>query len=376
MRRVVASLVTASLLMAGCGTASPEITIDDGFDAVAAATSEAATARIRLQVEHFHDDEPLSVHVVEGVVDFLTGNMRAELTHQVPGNAQAQARQQSLTIDGYHYQQQPDGTWLRAGTGQPATGSSGAGISLPRPDEMLDQLRDVANIERVGADLIDGQSVTHFRGEMAASDPDGAGDMFNTATLDVWVDDLRRLRRLITDTTIKSTLGADTRFTATLDLTDFGVAVDLSPPPTDQIVDAEQQRREQSIERAGVEPAPLGNAPTGLPDGFPASFPFPEGTTVVAVEAGRVVLSSPPPPDEGSDIWSQRVELLLSLSLAGRESFEGSGGSAGSESVDANGNTTERSSRHPVVLDGRKLITRTAWATGDTATTIEIEFRD
>ncbi|HEX5586120.1 MAG TPA: hypothetical protein VFZ17_02330 [Acidimicrobiia bacterium] len=115
-----------------------------------------------------------------------------------------------------------DGKWIAL----PLDGLGDAGTSIPglngTPKSALDLLRDVAGpVETIGDDTVAGHHATHYRATVSEG-----GD----ASIDVWIDDQDRVVK------IQSTSpdgGADITF----EVTAFGVPVDVTAPPADDVME-------------------------------------------------------------------------------------------------------------------------------------------
>lgn len=116
------------------------------------------------------------------------------------------------------------------------------------PADLLQTLKAVGNSRKIGSENIRGVATTHYR---ATIDPKKALDripdkqsastlnqMLSTSGLrsipiDVWIDRAGRVRR----ESMKFS-AAGTSMDMTVEFTRFGVAVDTTPPPADQVLDA------------------------------------------------------------------------------------------------------------------------------------------
>jgi hypothetical protein len=125
------------------------------------------------------------------------------------------------------------------------------GLSQPsqsNPADMLQALKAVGSSRKVGSEDLNGVPTTHYR---ATIDPKKALDripdkqsagalkqMLSTSGLtsipiDVWIDRAGRVRR----ESMKFSANG-TSMDMTISFTRFGVAVDTTPPPSDQVLDA------------------------------------------------------------------------------------------------------------------------------------------
>jgi hypothetical protein len=121
--------------------------------------------------------------------------------------------------------------------------------------QYLDQLRDVSRgVEEVGTEEIDGVSTTHYRAEIdldKAYDAvpeqlrELAGDQRDAlrgvrVPVDVWLDDdglLRRMEYRFDAPSLGVPDAGDASMTMTMNLSDFGVDVDVQAPPESETLD-------------------------------------------------------------------------------------------------------------------------------------------
>lgn len=330
MRWSVVVAFVIGLAAVGCGGPRTEGTPVDGrLGDVIASTTEAGTARIRVETEWSLGEKQTLIMVVDGVTDLRSGATRGESAASWEGmevpDGLPQRRTRFLVVYGTTFVEEAADQWVRYDTPQGTTGPGDLGYG--RADKILDALADTGEVEHLGRTEIDGAPVDHYRvssslpsvaapdagtdapGETATAQPSPTGQ---TADVDVWVTDDRRIRRLRVDLDLD---GSEYRMVTIVDLTDFGVPLDLTPPPADQVIDATDRSRQERIERAGADPAPAGERPEGLPDSVPAEMPIPAGATVVEADGDKVVLRSTPPAGVDPATWFQRIQLLFDLEL-------------------------------------------------------------
>jgi hypothetical protein len=124
------------------------------------------------------------------------------------------------------------------------------------PSQTLDYLRGASSdIKKVGSEDVRGTQATHYRAVVdlnkAAAESPKASEaikstikLLGTATqpVDVWVDAEGRVRRMkyavdLSKSKVPTSTGVPGSVTFTLDLFDFGVPVQATLPPADQVVD-------------------------------------------------------------------------------------------------------------------------------------------
>ena len=119
-----------------------------------------------------------------------------------------------------------DGKWIAL----PLDQLGDAGASVPglngTPSSALDLLRDVAGpVETIGDDTIAGHHATHYRATVSEAKMIEGGD----GSVDVWIDDQDRVVK-IQSTTPDGGAGI------TFEVTAFGVPVDVTAPPADEVI--------------------------------------------------------------------------------------------------------------------------------------------
>lgn len=111
------------------------------------------------------------------------------------------------------------------------------------PTQSFDLLQQVADVEEVGTEEINGVSTTHYRAqarlgdllEQGGIDPNTLGasaDVDQQVPIDVWLDDEGRVRQLTQDVEVE---GIAT--TTTIEILEYGVDAEISPPPADNTAD-------------------------------------------------------------------------------------------------------------------------------------------
>jgi hypothetical protein len=115
--------------------------------------------------------------------------------------------------------------WVKldlASLGQGADNATGGGLAQADPGGVLDLLRDIGDVETIGPETLRGVPTTHYRGTI-----DGA-----PAPVDVWVDGDGQTRK-VAATVDRAGIKVDTE----MEYYDFGVKLDVSAPPADEVLD-------------------------------------------------------------------------------------------------------------------------------------------
>ena len=195
-----------------------------------------------------------------GAVDMRSQRMRMSMSFPLPGLGATQVEEIfDGTVFYIHFPSAlaariPGGkTWMKLDLNALAKGS---GVDLKQamsanqqnPADMLQALKAVGGSRKVGEEDIDGAPTTHYTatidlnkiaakvGNKQAVDSLkqlSAQSGLSSFPVDVWIDRAGRVRR----ESLKMS-GNDFSMDMTISYTRFGVAVDTTPPPADQVMDA------------------------------------------------------------------------------------------------------------------------------------------
>ena len=267
----VATLVAVVAIPAGQSTDTTSLATGPGAKAVGAAvaaTEASGTARGLLTIA----DGGQAI-TADGIGDFASGDGRAEIA---PGGGPLTRTITVVRTGAGIYARLPDGMnpvsrdkpWVSVDAAtlarltQLALGDVGAQIT-GAPLDALTYLRAVSgDVALVGPDITRGEPTTHYRGSIDPSKvkaqlPEalrphpstGGGASAPNLPADLWIDGQGRLRKLVISggptglapfggsaTTRPSTASTE-ESTITLELWDFGVPVEVTAPPADQVAD-------------------------------------------------------------------------------------------------------------------------------------------
>jgi hypothetical protein len=268
------ALCAAAVLAAGCGSAAEKVTLGD-IEQAANRTEEVGTARVSFKgsVTFNHDHEQRYEFKGRGVVDWTTGSSKAFAVYKYPNQLQEFIKQQfggpanaELILD------QSDGVvlyirfpflgkhmpkkWLKADL---VKIGKAYGLDLERlketkqsnPETMLAYLKDAVGVRKVGTDLVRRQVTTHYSTvvkaetivEQAPKDQREAMRKYlrlmgvKTYPVDIWVDRDGVVTRLATELEYKLPDGEYVKMKLSEEYFDFGVEVDIQPPPANQVLD-------------------------------------------------------------------------------------------------------------------------------------------
>ena len=250
MIRYAGAILTVALL-AGCGPARERGDLRDA----AAATEERGTARIEATL---HADE--APDTCSGAVDYersrwkmtCGGEGLEQLVFIAVGNT-LYFRFPSDELDSSTLAERGK-SWLKTNLDdEERTGVDP--FALFNPSVLLEVLRAAAReSEVVGDEDVDGRRMTHYRlvvDDAKLGDPDDG----STSSVDVWVDDQGLVRRFES----RPTDDADGE-AWTIEFSDFGVPVDIEPPPAEEVLDEDALAVEEAPEKlrcAGGPTSPL-----------------------------------------------------------------------------------------------------------------------
>lgn len=287
MQRCLAHTLTvaAALVAAGCGAnAVPE----DDVGAAAGATKAQGSARVETVSRTSFDSEEVVVRSI-GVVDYA--NERREEEIQAPAAGDSSPRSlRVITIGSVTWSEIPDGDalppgskrWLRADAaeaeklldqGSTETSEDGSVASMrlifsapeTSPDEFLDYLDGVApDPKRIGEERVRGIETTHYRTQLdleratrrdlerkgwaepnierVLEEMDGG-----SSDIDIWIGADGLIRRIVSGT--EATGEPSMSFEMTTEFFDFGVEVDIQPPPPGEVMDQEEWLRQVNQEQ-------------------------------------------------------------------------------------------------------------------------------
>lgn len=244
--------LTVALLLAGCDAVSDltggGVAGDPTSIVLASAdkTTEAGSSRFSLTatVTGTGANQEISG---EGVMDHA--GQRGNMTLNLPGVGPT-----TTIIDGtVIYQQVPaaqaaqvGGTWMRIDATQ-FTGDQGGLGGNSDPSAAVDWLRGASGVTEVGQEDVRGDTTTRYEvtldlqaAAQASGDPATQAALESlaatTTQADVWIDGEGRMRRMSYGLDMNSA-GQAVNSSTTVELWDFGVPVEVTPPPDNEIVD-------------------------------------------------------------------------------------------------------------------------------------------
>jgi hypothetical protein len=262
---LAAGALAVGLFAAGCSSSTPAPEASPSTAASAstggstgAATAEGASAVIKQAAENTSAQQTAKLMgdvaiegggantamKLDGIVDFSTGNMSGSLTADIFGQ---NATMQFLSVDGTTYIQMPmfGDKWIKS----PAE----AGLSTSDPMGQLDSLKDVADLEEVGTEDVNGVSTTHYTGtidlqaalksaglpkDQVKAAEKALAKPTEGATIDVWVDDQQRIVKVRQSVSLNVDGQGDSGLTSTMTFSDFGTELDVTAPDPADVIDA------------------------------------------------------------------------------------------------------------------------------------------
>jgi hypothetical protein len=252
------ALAAIALLLVGCGSGSDGM----GFEHAANATS-AESARFEMRYEFPTSGESNSgKFAVSGAFDFQNelGVMRdfEESAMDALGADMSPVEVRYLQGTVYtrwdikgksYWVKEDEETDLRLADPTEALVPFPGGSTTPT-DVLELVLRSSADVRVLGSEEVRGIRTTHYRGEVdpekllaelplerrpgSASSEDWR--KLAPVPIEVWVDEEGRVRRI----DLQEDIGSPEALTSTFQLYDFGVEVDVRPPPADELVSQEE----------------------------------------------------------------------------------------------------------------------------------------
>jgi len=219
-----------------------------GVARAATKTQDAGSAKFVVSIQQAGRAAAGASGQLSGAIDFRT--TRATMTF----SASAGRMSGQMILDGtIWYVKTPALTGLGLGAGKQwveidlaSSGRNGqqflAILRLFDPARLFALLGTAGTFTAVGHETVGGVDTTHYSGSVdvakfaaAIGAPRGESDHAPaTFAADAWVDGQGYLRRLVF---AFPALAGSPAATATVDFSDFGTAVDATPPPADQVVD-------------------------------------------------------------------------------------------------------------------------------------------
>lgn len=186
----------------------------------------------------------------EGVVD-LTGERR-QLTFDTPAGqviVLTEGTDAYLRVPG-----ETDAGWVQVDLAEAAGGEDELrrlGLHpLQDPTVNLDLLRAADRVEEHGEEMLDGDTTTHYevtvdseraaqqaRDDVREAIDEATGGADAQITLEVWIDEQDRIRRIVQDDVMIDADGASATATITLELFDFGADAPETTPAQDELIE-------------------------------------------------------------------------------------------------------------------------------------------
>jgi hypothetical protein len=237
----VSGSLLAAFALAGCGARSSSNAVADSADK----TSAARSSRLELVVRQ--ENEPADRF--GGVYDYERSVGRFASTSGAKEGEDEGSIQVLYTEDASYmnlgaFHTKTGKRWLKS--------SMGEGELFPpfasTPADLLRFLRAASEVEKVDSGEVRGVEALHYRARLdldravdavPKKDREDVREMFSAywvdqkqVPFDLWIDGEGRLRRV----QIEIPEGQGPSSELTLDVFDYGVAVDVKPPPADQVI--------------------------------------------------------------------------------------------------------------------------------------------
>jgi hypothetical protein len=252
MRRITLVLtalgVACALALAGCGSggdATNAVSIK-ALQTAAATTAQAESMRFTVDQRIDFGGRQITLHA-EGVSSADGKQAQVTLTSPFTGDLEVRV------VDGVVYVKVGDGPvgsflhtdkpWIRFDPGASEFGGLIDPTEAGTPQAGLELLQSVSgDVETVGDDTVAGRHTVHYRASIdlaKVANLPGLDHERGSVPVDVWIDDQDRVVKVQT-TVAPGTLGLPGlggSLSMTMEITEFGVPVDVTPPPDDQVGD-------------------------------------------------------------------------------------------------------------------------------------------
>ena len=262
MTRLTAALAVVVLaLLPGC---AQQASAQERIAQAAAATQEEQSALMSMEMVMTGGQQDVTI-TAEGGVDFA--QQRSTMTINM-GEQVAEAgfgKMRTITDGTTVYIEMPNAqalglptAWLKMDL-EAMSGMQGMGELQQMgndPTKQMEMLRGVSeDITEVGSEDVRGEPTTHYRATIDLQKaleqmPEDARPFVQQQIdtlgvtempVEVWLDDAGRLRRQRVDLDMakmaESAPGAPTSIATTIEMYDFGAAVDAEPPPAEEVTD-------------------------------------------------------------------------------------------------------------------------------------------
>jgi hypothetical protein len=268
------ALCAAVVVATGCGS-SKEVVKLEAITQAANRTEEIGTARVSFKgsVTFNHDHAQRFEFKGRGVVDWTTGSSKVFAVYKYPNQLQEFIKEQfggpanaELILDESEgvvlYMRFPflgkrmPKKWLKADLVEIG---KAYGLDLERlketkqtnPDTMLDYLKSAVGVRKIGTDLVRREVTTHYSTivdaetivEQSPKSEQKAMRKYlrlmgvKTYPVDLWVDRDGVVRKLAIEMEYKERGGEYVKMKVSEEYFDFGLPVEIKPPPASQVLD-------------------------------------------------------------------------------------------------------------------------------------------
>jgi hypothetical protein len=216
MRRWLGGFAAALLLVTGCGAVEDESA--DLSNAVEQ-TRAKESSRIEVRGQEHQDGKVVRVACI-GAADYARKQLDVSCDHGAEDGA---FTMRAIAGAVYVKSGGTQGKWQRFSDDENEL------VSEISPERLLSMLRDASlDTERVREEAVRGVPTVRYRLRVSCEQAELTD--CETAPVEVWIDEDDVVRRIWLE---------DADFDGAIEFFDFGAAVDIEPPPADQVVDGE-----------------------------------------------------------------------------------------------------------------------------------------
>lgn len=204
-------------------------------------TTDSRTARFSMTTNVSGTSNGTGTMAMEGIVDFSNNSLQAKTLLGMFGES---SEMQLVSVGGAVYVQVPgqQGKWIKS--------TAGALGAIPEPGKDLANLQSIAGLRAAGTENLDGVETTKYTGAMDLEKALASSQLSDEqrkamakqlkgakAEVVVWLDGEGRVVQITTKGSVIAR-GKTTEYVSSVRFFDFGVAANITAPPSSDVIDA------------------------------------------------------------------------------------------------------------------------------------------